>query len=52
MIDFRSTRETRASSFQAQSPKMNYKASFQPYETLVDGQWQPSDSIEMQARHT
>ena len=27
----------------AQSPKMNYKASFGPYETLVDGQWQPSD---------
>ena len=33
----------------AQSPKMNYKASFQPYETLVDGQWQPSDGFEKQA---
>ena len=29
----------------AQSPKMNYKASFQPYETLVDGQWKPSDGV-------
>ncbi len=29
----------------AQSPKMNYKASFQPYETLVGGQWQPSDAL-------
>ncbi len=29
----------------AQSPKMNYKASFQPYETLVGGQWQPSDDL-------
>jgi len=26
----------------AQSSKMNYKASFRPYETLVDGQWQSS----------
>jgi leucyl-tRNA---protein transferase len=29
----------------AQSPKMNYKASFQPYETLVDGRWLPSDGV-------
>ena len=31
----------------AQSPKMNYKASFRPYETLVDGEWQPSDGLKI-----
>ena len=33
----------------AQSPKMNYKANFQPYETLVDGQWQPPEGSKKQA---
>jgi leucyl-tRNA---protein transferase len=34
----------------AQSPKMNYKASFRPYETLVDGRWQPSGYVSKQTR--
>jgi leucyl-tRNA---protein transferase len=34
----------------AQSPKMNYKASFRPYEVLVDGQWQRSEDVKKAAR--
>jgi leucyl-tRNA---protein transferase len=34
----------------AQSPKMNYKASFRPCEILIEGQWRLSDGANKQTR--